>query len=398
MSDIYFYNKFSTALVDILEQYQQELFPDNLNAKNQKISIEWSCKDWLNFYVALYVKYINVLKRVEDCYDQTTHPQMRQVIKKFLNNILARVVQIKKSLIFYNNPIIEVSTGIPYIFLDDYIIEMKLEPDDLNLPVPRYFAEDTPELANRKLLIDQRLIEKNGNALPEEDITKFFFSVNLNMEDAVKVLQNFEMGRQNLKRISKALKLAQKKIETDMGGDKKILMEDERKKLVYDHLISLYKVRKTREEEQKFLKMLPNDSHDKEEQYGVKIAEETRKNRKIIQREKQEEYDKYKKDLSKNIQLIEGYEIYQDMMNQRKDWIEKEKHVNKGVPPLNVQEFYKRNDVEKREELDEQQKKVAETIAKDKLKKEQDKKKKEESGTKIVRKFFKIFNIPSAHP
>jgi hypothetical protein len=206
------------------------------------------------------------------------------------------------------------------------------------------------------------------------------------------------MGRQNLKRISKALKLAQKKIETDMGGDKKILMEDERKKLVYDHLISLYKVRKTREEEQKFLKMLPNDTHDKEEQYGVKIAEETRKNRKIIQREKQEEYDKYKKDLSKNIQLIEGYEIYQDMMNQRKDWIEKEKHVNKGVPPLNVQEFYKRNDVEKREELDEQQKKVAETIAKDKLKKEQDKKKKEESGTKIVRKFYKIFNIPSAHP
>jgi hypothetical protein len=72
------------------------------------------------------------------------------------------------------------------------------------------------------------------------------------------------------------------------------------------------------------------------------------------------------------------------MMNQRKDWIEKEKHTNKGAPPLNVNEFYKRNDVEKREELDDQQKKVQEGLAKDKLKQEQDKKKKEESGTKII--------------
>lgn len=383
MSDKYFYNKFSTALVDLLEQYQQELYPDNINAKNQKISTEWSCKDWMNFYVVLYIKYIDILRKVEDCYDQTTHPQMRKIIRKFLENILARVVQIKKSLIFYNNPIIEAGTGISYIFLDDYIVEMKLEPEDLNLPIPRYFAEDTQELKNRKLLIDQRLVEKNGNALPEEDVTKFFFNVNLTIEDSIKILQNFEMGRQNLKRISKALKLAQKKIETDMGGDKKILMEDERKKLVFEHLISLYKVRKTREEELKFLKMLPSDS-DKEDQYGVKIAEETRNNRKIIQREKDEDYEKFKKDLTKNIQLVEGYEIYQDMMNQRKDWIEKEKHTNKGAPPLNVNEFYKRNDVEKREELDDQQKKVAEGIAKDKLKKEQDKKKKEESGTKIT--------------
>ena len=127
--------------------------------------------------------------------------------------------------------------------------------------------------------------------------------------------------------------------------------------------------------------MLPSD--DKEE-LGGKIADETRTNRKIIQREKQEEYDRYKKDLSKNIELVEGYEIYQDMTNQRKEWIEKEKQVNKGVPPMMIDDFYKRNDVEKRLELDDQQKKVQEGLAKDKLKQEQDKKKKEESGTKII--------------
>jgi hypothetical protein len=389
MSDKFFYTKFSNSLLDMIEAYQTECYPDSLNLKNQKISEEWSCKDWMNFYVPLYVKYIDILRKVEDCYDQTTHPQIRKTIKRFMINILCRVVQIKKSLIFYNNPIIELNTGIPYIFLDDYIVEMKIEPDDLNLPIPKYFEEEKPEnILNRNILIDQRLTEKFGNALAEEDKTKFFYTYNLNIDEAIKILQNFEMGRQNLKRISKALKLAHKKIETEMGGDKKILMEDERKKLVFEHLISLHKVRKTKEEELQFLKMLPSVGNDMTQS----IAQENRKNRKIIQKEKEEEYNKYKKDLSKNIEVVEGYDIYQDMMNQRKEWIEKEKLVNKGLVPFSIEEFYKRQEVEKREEIDDQQKKAQEQIAKDKLKKEQDKKKKEESGTKIVCKFLINFS------
>jgi len=384
MSEKFFYAKFSEALTDIIEQYQQELYPDSLGNKNQKISQEWSCKDWLNFYVALYVKYIDILRRVEDCYDQTIHPQIRGLMKNFLENIMCRVVQIKKSLIFYNNPIIEVNTSIPYIFLDDYLIDMKIEPDSLNLPVPNYCSEDTEQIKRRNILIDQRLKEKNGDSLAEEDVTKFFFNVNLNIEEAVKVIQNFEMSRQNLKRISKALKLAHKKIETDLGSENKILMEDERKRLVIEHLISIYKVKKTREDEMKFLKMLP----DGEDNLDLRIAEENRKNRKVVQIEKELEYNNYKKDLASNIELVEGYQIYEDMVSQRKDWIEKEKHVNKGVPPKSINLFYKRNDVEKRVELDEGQKKVAETIAKDKLKKEQDKKKKEESSNKIICKTF----------
>lgn len=381
MSDKFFYTKFSNSLLEIIEVYQTECYPDSLNPKNQKISEEWSCKDWMNFYVPLYIKYVDILRKIEDCYDQTTHPQIRKTIKRFLINILCRVVQIKKSLIFYNNPIIELNTGIPYIFLDDYIVEMKIEPDELNLPIPRYFHEEKSEaISNRDILIDQRLTEKFGNALAEEDKTKFFYTYNLNIDEAIKILQNFEMGRQNLKRISKALKLAHKKIETEMGGDKKILMEDERKKLVFEHLISLHKVRKTKEEELQFLKMLPSNNDDLIEN----IAQENRKNRKIIQKEKNEEYNKYKKDLSKNIEVVEGYDIYQDMMNQRKEWVEKEKLVNKGLVPFSIEDFYKRQEVEKREEIDDQQKKAQEQIAKDKLKKEQDKKKKEESGTKIV--------------
>lgn len=379
MSDNFFYNKFSSAVLDILEQYQQEQFPNSvLNSPS------WSCKQWLKFFIPLYVKYIDILKRIEDSYDQTTHPQLRKTIKKFLENIMCRVIQIKRELIFYYNPPIDPTLnipGIPYIFLDDYLIDLKLEPDDLNLPIPRYFQEDTEATINRNILIEQRLIEKNGQTLPEQDITKFFFKVDLNVEEAVKIIQNFEMGRQNLKRISKALKLAHKKVDNDMGGENKILMEDERKRLIYEHLIAVQKLKKAKEEEMKFLKMLPSEGNPNE-QLEIKIAEENRKNRKIVQKERATDYENYKKDLEENIKLVEGYNIHQDMMNQRKDWLDKEK-IETGTVPLNIDLFYKRLDVEKKVELDEQQKKVAETIAKDKLKKEQDKKKKDENGALI---------------
>jgi len=87
---------------------------------------------------------------------------------------------------------------------------------------------------------------------PEEDFTKFFYKIDLNFEDAIRIIQNLEMGRQNLRRINKPLKLAQKKVENEIGGDKKIMMEDERTKLVMEHLVSGQKVKKTREEELKF--------------------------------------------------------------------------------------------------------------------------------------------------
>lgn len=367
--------------MDILQQVQTEQYPGEILTGSKVVSAGWSCKDWTNYFVSLYIKYVDILKRVEDCYDQTTHPQMRKMLMRFLKNLLCRVVQVKKELIFYNNPIIELP-GIVYVFLDDYLIDLKLEPEALDLPLPRFFREDNSEKAQTKrFLIDERLKDKWGNTLPEEDVTKFFFKVELQVDEAVKILQNFEMGRQNLKRINKAIKLAHKKAETDLNtADKKIMMEDERKKIVMEHLIAVQKLKKTREDEAKFLKMMPEE---KIEDIGIKLAEENRVHRKVIQREKESDYDKYKNDLTKNIKTVEGYEIRQGMINERKEWMDKEKEVNKGEPPYSIKLFYDKLNVEKKVELDENQKKVNENIAKDKLKKEQDKKKKEENGNLI---------------
>mgnify|MGYP000571648234 FL=1 len=155
---------------------------------------------------------------------------MRKSIRKFLENILCRINQVKSEMIYYNYPIADVKPC-NYIFLDDFLIEMKLEPEALNLVIPKVFQESkTEEEKKRKVLLDEKLKEKFGDDLPELDITNFFFKFELNLDDAIKILQNFEVGRQNTKRITKSLKLAQTKND-DNTSDKKVLMDDDRKKI-----------------------------------------------------------------------------------------------------------------------------------------------------------------------
>ena len=216
--------------MDIIEQIQLEQYPGEITTGNHTVSSSWSAKDWLNYYVNLYIKYIATLKKVDDSYDQIIHPQMRKSIRKFLENILCRINQVKSEIIYYNYPIADVKPC-HYIFLDDYLIEMKLEPEALNLVIPKFFRESKTEAEKmRKVLLDEKLKERFGDDLPEIDITNFFFKFELNLDDAIKILQNFEVGRQNTKRITKSLKLAQTKNDEN-SSDKKVLMDDDRKKI-----------------------------------------------------------------------------------------------------------------------------------------------------------------------
>ena len=47
----------------------------------------------------LYIKYIEIYKRLEDCFDQMVHPQKRIFIKRTLECSLCRICELKKNLI-----------------------------------------------------------------------------------------------------------------------------------------------------------------------------------------------------------------------------------------------------------------------------------------------------------
>ena len=400
MSEKFFYDNFFQSLIELHEQIQLEQWPASIGPEGKKPADSWkNMKQFLNFYVGIYVKYIYLMRKIEDTHDQIIHVQIREMVKKFLQNILCRLIKVKGEIIYFNNPILELKPC-HYVFLDEYLIDLKLEPDDIDLAIPRYFREDNSDkMVERRLIFENALKRVNGDTLPEEDRTKFFYHVDLSFDDAIHMLQNFEICRQNIKRITQKLKYELKKEKDLMTGGGQTLASEERRSIILQHLVAIQKVKQIKEEEMKFLKMKKNtleenliipalnsigtNPTEKDEVFSnLKSPAEIRKNRKEIQKERQRDYEEYLKNLEKSINETEGYEMKQKMINERRDWMEQYRHDNKQ-PPQQIKLFYDKFKVTIKQELDDNQKKEKDKIAKDKLKKEQDKKKKDEQGDKI---------------
>ena len=217
-------------MLDTLNQIHLEQWPSELIG-TAPVSKDWSRKDWLNYIFNMYVRYIDISKRVEDCYDQTVYPQMRNIIEKFLKNILCRIVQLKKEFLAFNNPF-QQKGALIYVYLDNYLIDFKLEPENINLVIPRYFRENNSDNALlRRKILETRLKEFNLDVDPEEHFPKKnFFKKEISVEDAIRAIQTFELGRQNMRRINQLI--SNKKVENEfvIGEDKKF-MDDERKKI-----------------------------------------------------------------------------------------------------------------------------------------------------------------------
>ena len=154
-----------------------------------------------------YLKYIKIFRDLEDCYDQHVHPQKRRDIKVTLESVMGRMLEIKQILLQMLGPCPN---------FDDIIIDLKLVPDILEIPVPKYYRDDE-EAAKRLdgckqllLSVTERLAEesKAGDALvaAEGEDTEprvavgVLASAILSVPDIIRVLQANERGRQGRQR------------------------------------------------------------------------------------------------------------------------------------------------------------------------------------------------------
>jgi len=71
-----------------------------------------------------------------------THPQKRILMKEMLENVIVRLCEVKQNVIkfskYTNNP------NVDYVNLDEIIMDLKLTPKALNLPLPRHFLDPNP--------------------------------------------------------------------------------------------------------------------------------------------------------------------------------------------------------------------------------------------------------------
>jgi len=113
---------------------------ENLPSDKNDAGVEnietWAPDEVFQHLASLYVKYIDIYRRLEECYDQIVHPQKRIYIKKVLESTICRICEVKKDLVLFNP-----RPASMYVHLDQLLFDLKYDPSVIEIPVPRYFKE-----------------------------------------------------------------------------------------------------------------------------------------------------------------------------------------------------------------------------------------------------------------
>jgi IQ and AAA domain-containing protein len=117
----------------------EENFPLEDNKNEKGITYKRSDLEWFQYYAGLYIRYVQTYRVLEDSYDQMIHPQKRMLMKQMLDNCIVRMCEVKQNVIKYSTSTQVVQAD--FINFDEILMEMKLTPKALKIPLPRFFLD-----------------------------------------------------------------------------------------------------------------------------------------------------------------------------------------------------------------------------------------------------------------
>uniref|UniRef100_A0A670XMD7 IQ motif containing with AAA domain 1 n=1 Tax=Pseudonaja textilis TaxID=8673 RepID=A0A670XMD7_PSETE len=123
-----------------------------------------------------YIKYVQIFHNLESAYDQIVHPQKRLIIRQVLDGVMGRILELK-------NEMVELEFS-EYHYFDDILQDLKLSPDNIEIPIPRYFIkEKIKALKERERILAQIMLDAG---MYEDEPVK----------EAVRIIQVAERARQ----------------------------------------------------------------------------------------------------------------------------------------------------------------------------------------------------------
>lgn len=137
MSHVAYDLQLSDAMNDLQEQVKVEAVPPEKYADGKAQNMEDDNDEMFQHLACLYIKYIDVYRKLEECYDQMVHPQKRIYIKKVLESTMLRICELKKDLSMCNPRHKSL-----YVHLDQLLFDLKYDPSIIEIPVPEYFKEN----------------------------------------------------------------------------------------------------------------------------------------------------------------------------------------------------------------------------------------------------------------
>ena len=108
-------------MMDLLDQLEAEN-PEDAALAPRDFS-EWAC---------VYIRYVQIFRKLEAAYDQMAHPQKLVDMKRSLEGCMGRLLEVRHWLV-------KINRGLDFLSIDDILVDLKLTPDKLEIPIPKCF-------------------------------------------------------------------------------------------------------------------------------------------------------------------------------------------------------------------------------------------------------------------
>eukprot|EP00743_Colponemidia_sp_Colp-15_P001010 GILK01001116.1.p1 GENE.GILK01001116.1~~GILK01001116.1.p1 ORF type:complete len:850 (-),score=212.62 GILK01001116.1:85-2634(-) len=344
MSHIAYDIQWQDAMAELLEQVQVEQLPGEPGDRGPQAQ-SWTQYEWFQHYACLYIKYLQIYRKLEESYDQIVQPQKRRHIKQVLESTMARICQIKSELVFFNP-----RPKSDYVHLDDVLVDLKLNPDILEISVPKFFLEDNrDELERRTQLLNGCLLQFQGVDDPDVESKEDPFAMDFSFDVAVRLIQKNERGRQGrnrgllvysyrrmvMRRDEKAKRIAEGRAPPNEREFAATMIQKRWRGFTAKEIVN-----RLRNEELIFLGMAapPPKAVD-----PLKEAENIRLLRKKYQQDNEKEYQQALIDLKDVVRTEEGPDMRERMLDDRRNWfIEYQEQT--GSLPEEYDEYYKKDE------------------------------------------------------
>ncbi|KAL5964794.1 Dynein regulatory complex protein 11, partial [Taenia solium] len=247
----------------------------------------------------LFVRYIQILRDVERCYDQIVHPQKRILLRKLLDGVIGRVLELKEEMVK-----LDLSE---YHYFDDIILELKLTPSEIQVPIPKYFVVDAQNtIRDRQAFIASVRSQLGATLVKEEEP--------MSVEEAVLVIQRHERARQGRLR-AKYMQEIRTQEEAEMNPENRLkdalnpqdaatVIQKEPMNLHYNSVVSNI----------------------------TKMARKIENQRRVAQSMNQNEYEQALVKVKEKIRLTEGTDMQERMEEQIRQWFLECRDANDVFP------------------------------------------------------------------
>ncbi|XP_033028249.1 dynein regulatory complex protein 11 isoform X1 [Lacerta agilis] len=271
-----------------------------------------------------YVKYVQIFRNLEAAYDQIVHPQKRLIIRQMLDGVMGRILELK-------NEMVELEFS-EYHYFDDILQDLKLAPENIEIPIPRYFIKEKIKvLKEREKILAQIMLDAGMyDGEPKKDVKL------MPLEEAIRTIQIAERARQGRLRATfmKQIYLEEKRERlARLAGEKALDIDGA--VLFIQKLWRGYaqwkKSVKLREEEMVFLGMIP-PPHFHKPSISVLRAQKVDNIRCEIQEKHELDFQKALVSIKERVKEIEGPDIKESLQDQIRQWFIECRHMTGRFP------------------------------------------------------------------